>query len=130
MIEIRDVRQVPNDYFRRWFSDDHFDLIVWYKPDDAIQGFELSYDKTGHEKAIRWLDDKGISHFSVDTGEQSPVVNRTPMLTTTEGRSEMERVLASFQASEEGLPGEVSALVQKKLREYGQLDAGKESDSR
>jgi len=32
-------RPVRGDYDRRWLSDDFFDLIVWYRPDDTIHGF-------------------------------------------------------------------------------------------
>jgi hypothetical protein len=122
VIEIRHVRQNRNERFRRWFSDDNFDLVVWYKPDESIDGFELSYDKTGQEKAIRWLSERGISHYLVDSGEQSPLANRTPILLATNGKPEMGRVLASFLASKEGLPVKLAMLVQSKLREYGQLD--------
>ncbi len=58
---MRDVRQVPNDYPRRWFYDDHLDLVAWYKPDGSLHGFQLSYDKTGHEKALTWFATVAIS---------------------------------------------------------------------
>jgi hypothetical protein len=32
-------KAVRGDYDRRWLSDDFFDLIVWYRPDDTIHGF-------------------------------------------------------------------------------------------
>ena len=123
MIEVPHVRQVPGDARRRWFTDEHFDLMVWYHADESIHGFELSYDKPGHEKALRWFDNVGLSLYAVDTGEQNPAYNRSPILSQTEGRSEMKRVLASFKKSGEGLPEGLSELVQGKLAEYGQFDA-------
>jgi hypothetical protein len=114
-------RTLPNDYFRRWFSTAHFDLVVWYKPDDAIYGFQLCYDKDGREKAFTWLEDKGFSHQSIDSGEESPLANRTPILVPLQGRFETARVLACFRASDEKLPIKLRALVRRKIREYGRL---------
>ena len=122
MIEVRDVRQNPNEYTRRWFSDENSDLIVWYKPDETIEGFELTYDKTGDEKAIRWFADKGFSHYSVDAGEQSPLVNRTPILVAISGKPEIKQVLSCFEASGKDIPVSLAVLIQSKLREYSQPD--------
>jgi hypothetical protein len=121
VIEIRDVRQNPNENFRRLFSDENFHLIVWYKPDETIDGFELSYDKTGREKAIRWLSDKGFSHYRVDSGEQSPLANRTPMLTATKDKPELERLLSRFEASDDRLPLPLRDLCKMIERAAGSL---------
>jgi hypothetical protein len=63
-------KAVRGDYDRRWLSDDFFDLIVWYRPDDTIHGFQLCYDKPYWERALTWLSDRGFSHMEVDSGEQ------------------------------------------------------------
>jgi hypothetical protein len=119
--EMKDVRQNPNEPFRRWFSDDHFDLIAWYGPEGGISGFELCYDKTGHQKALRWQVGKGISCYLVDSGEQSPLANRSPLLVNANGQSDMGEVLSGFEASQEGLPSNLVDVIKSKLREYGQL---------
>jgi len=31
--EIEHTRQIPNEGYRRWFTDESFDLIVWYMND-------------------------------------------------------------------------------------------------
>lgn len=118
MIEVRDVRQNPKEYFRRWFSDDHFDLYVWFKPDDTIYGFELSYDKDSQEKALRWFSDRGLSHYRV---EESSYLNRSAMLIPMNGRLEMDRTLALFQEVDDGLPQSFKNLVSDKIMEYGDL---------
>ncbi len=105
---MRDVRQDSKEHLRRWFFDDHFDLIAWYTPaGDALLGFQLCYDKTGAEKALTWFADRGVSHHAVDSGEQSPWHNRSAMLTEADGRAEMPRVLSAFQAADEGIPAEL-----------------------
>lgn len=42
LIEVRNVRQIPGESTRRWFSSRDFDLIVWISEDEGFIGFELS----------------------------------------------------------------------------------------
>ncbi len=121
MIELRDVRQDSSDYVRRWFFDDNFDLIAWYGRDGTLFGFQLCYDKADDEKALTWFSRRGLSHHQVDTGEESPWFNRTPILTASNGQSEMARLLSSFRISDDGLPFELRKLVKGKIKEYGRL---------
>jgi hypothetical protein len=118
---MRNVRQDPNDYPRRWFYDDHFDLVAWYKPDGSLHGFQLSYDKTGLEKALTWFCDRGLSHHRVDSGDASPLENRTPILIAEEGRSRMAQVLTDFENSSKDLTPDLATLVRQKIGEYGLL---------
>jgi hypothetical protein len=122
MIEMQHVRQDSPDLRRRWYFDDNFDLIVWYRQDESLFGFQLCYDKAiNDEKALTWFATRGLSHHKVDTGEESPWVNRTPMLTSSDGRSGMARLLSRFGSSSAGLPPELKSLVEQKIREYGRL---------
>jgi len=116
---MRHVRQDSSDYVRRWFFDDHFDLIAFFNPDGSILGFQLCYDKPDNEKALMWNSNRGLSHHAVDSGEQSPWVNRSPMLTPTDGRAEMPRLLSAFTLSDGSLPAELRQLVAEKIVEYG-----------
>ena len=118
VIEMHHVRQDSPDHIRRWFFDEQFDLIAFYKPDGALDGFQLCYDKARHEKALTWFADRSISHHNVDSGEQSPWYNRSPMLTQCDGRAEMPRLLAAFRTSDHGLPDELKLLVVQKIEEY------------
>ena len=116
---MRDVRQDSDNYVRRWFFDDHFDLIAWYEQDGTLYGFQLCYDKPDDEKALTWFRDRGLSHHLVDAGEDCPWVNRTPMLTESDGRSHMARLLTSFRNSGGGLATELQMLIEQKIVEYG-----------
>ena len=115
--ELGHVRQVARDEFRRIFRDGTLELMVWYKPDKSIYGFQLCYGKMGREKALRWLDDRDFHHYRVDTGEESAVANRSPIL-VEDGQFELEQVLPDFQASSAGLPLDVKAFVSEKLQQY------------
>ena len=70
--EVQRARQIPGEGFRRWFTDQYFDLIVWYEGSDAagaIAGFQLCYDKFNRERALTWRKGKGFAHEKVDDGE-------------------------------------------------------------
>ena len=116
---MRNVRQDSSDYVRRWFFDDHFDLIAFYNPDGTIHGFQLCYDKPDDEKALTWYSDRGLSHHAVDTGEQTPWVNRSPMFAMTDGRARMPQLLAAFSEADAGVPDQLASLVVEKIGEYG-----------
>lgn len=70
--EISDVRQIPGDPRRRWFTDETFDLIVWEYRAGGIAGFQLCYDNGGDQRALSWFPDGGLRHCAVDTGESRP----------------------------------------------------------
>ena len=65
---------------RRWFSDDDFDLIVWFDDPATIVAIQLCYDKSSTERAVTWSRQRGHEHFRVDAGEDSPLRNETPLL--------------------------------------------------
>ena len=67
--ECKNVRQIKGDRKRRWFSNDYFDLIVWFDEDEEIFGFQLCYDIKRFERALTWREDIGYSHNRIDSGE-------------------------------------------------------------
>jgi len=108
---------VAGDYDRRWISDDYFDLIVWYTPRDTVHGFQLCYDKPRWERALTWLSDRGFAHTEVDSGEDDPHVNRTPVL-VPDGSFPADKVLAEFARRGSTLPVELRKLVTEKISEF------------
>lgn len=85
LTEIKNIRQIPGDPFRRWFHSSDMDLTVWYAEDQSIQGFQLCYDKLKQEKAITWKKPDFFMHQLVDDGEHMDYSYKaTPILTTDE----------------------------------------------
>ena len=80
LIEIKEVRQIPNEGFRKWFADKEFDLIIWYE-EEIMVGFQLCYGiKNNNERALTWHKGNHYTHNKVDDGE-SPYANKmTPIL--------------------------------------------------
>src|SRR5436309_13415452 len=80
---------------RRWFSDDDFDLVVWFSDSGSIAGFELCYDKSHAERALIWSSSGGYGHFPVGTGERTPLKTLPPIL-VAEGARPQDRVIHGF----------------------------------
>ena len=79
LTEIQNVRQIPGEGFRRWFSDNYFDLIVWYDDERKLVGFQLCYDKDGRERALTWTHEHGFQHNRIDSGEIAGHIKMTPV---------------------------------------------------
>ncbi|MSU48030.1 MAG: hypothetical protein EXS37_02900 [Opitutus sp.] len=80
MSEIKKVRQEPGGGRRRWFEAEGLELIVWFDRAGVIEGFQIGYDFGQGDHAVTWRAGGGFSHSSVDPGDESPLVNRTPIL--------------------------------------------------
>lgn len=68
--EISHVSQTPGEPKKSWYTDDFFDLFVWFDEQDKIVSFQLSYGKPANEKMLTWNKRSGITHARVDDGEQ------------------------------------------------------------
>ena len=118
--EVRKTRQIPNEPFRRWFSDKTFDLIVWYDPDNTIMGFQLCYRKGIDEHALTWLRGKGFSHNRIDDGEGRPARHKMTPLLALDGTFEKNHVLALFENESKEIDPEIVGIVTEMIKRYPQ----------
>ena len=109
--------KVRGDYRRSWMSDDYFDLIVWYEPSNAIHGFQLCYDKPDSEHALTWLKTRGFVHAKIDSGEDDPEANRTPIL-LPDGTFPTAEVTREFDQRSKQLPKSLRNFVLAKLKQF------------
>ena len=64
LVENKNVRQRPDEGFRRWFLNDYFDVIIWYESAAGeMSGFQLCYNRSVDERAFTWHRNKRSSHF-------------------------------------------------------------------
>lgn len=117
--EFTAVRQIPGDGFRRWFTDEEFDLFVWYEDSSRRQilGFQLCYDKRGEQKALTWYRERGYLHTAIDDGESTPLKNRTPIL-VADGVFPRDRIAALFHEAARNLDPELVELVEGRLEAF------------
>ena len=101
---------------RRWFSDDDFDLVVWFSDSGGIVGFQLCYDKLGVERALIWSNSGECGHFRVDNGESTPLKNLTPIL-MPDGAFSKDRITTAFLQVSNNLEPAIQSFVVARLQE-------------
>ena len=112
------VRQVEGEDRRRWFTDQYFDLIVWYDREDRITGFQLCYDKTGREHALTWKEGRGFLHHLVDDGEGRPGRQKATPILLADGAFDQPGITALFHRESTRMDREAARFVYDKLRRY------------
>jgi hypothetical protein len=77
--EYKEARQRFDEGFRRWYSDQYFDVIVWYdREGGSMTGFQVCYDKGESERAFTWKLEAGLvrSHRYVMNGPVAVGTNK------------------------------------------------------
>jgi hypothetical protein len=123
MRERNNVRQIPGESRRRWFSSSDFELIVWLSETQDILGFELCYDKDDAQRSIAWSQTTGFRHMAVDDGEQrSGKYKSTPIL-IADGLFDARRVHSEFLKSSHSLPENIASHVLQTLKLHPRFSA-------
>jgi hypothetical protein len=117
MLTNQPIRPVDRDLDRRWMADDYFDLIVWYESGGGVHGFQLCYDKCGHERALTWTRKGGFRHSGIDAGESKPSANCSPILVAGD-LFPVEKVRREFMARSGPLTADLRELVLGRMQEY------------
>jgi hypothetical protein len=116
--EIKDSRQIENEGPRRWFTDEYFDLIVWYeKKGKAVAGFQLCYDRGYKERALTWRRGEGFNHERIDDGELPGRMKMTPVL-VPDGVFDHTSIAERFHRSSGQIDPEIRDLVYEKVIHY------------
>ena len=115
--EIRNARQVPGEGLRRWFTDEYFDLIVWYDDDGAFYGFQLCYDKLSRERALTWTRNHGFHHDAVDAGEVPGGMKMSPVI-VADGEFDVQPVARRFRQESASIDPELALLVYDMILSY------------
>lgn len=116
--ELKGVRQIENEGVRRWFSDDYFHLIVWYKEfAEEFLGFQLCYDIYDNERSLTWKEDSGFSHNSIDDDKGFSHHPQAPIL-ISDGNFDSIVISQKFLDSSNNIPKEITSFVANKISEY------------
>ena len=118
--EVPNVRQIPSEPRRRWFSSRRCDLIVWYDTANKPAGFQFCYRKRNTEKALTWRAPSSFLHSGVDDGEQRFGRYKATPILVADGRFDGPTVVALFRDVSKEVPEDIAELVIGKLTEYGQ----------
>jgi hypothetical protein len=115
--EIRDARQIRGEGFRRWFTDEYFDLIVWYDDAKALVGFQLCYDKQDRERALTWTREHGFQHNRIDAGEVPGHAKMTPVI-IADGLFAATPVAERFMLASASIDKDIARLVHETILRY------------
>lgn len=113
MHEIENIQQDEGTH-KRWFQDAYWDLTIWYDERKSPKGFELSYDKALHEKALVWRRGESPKHYSVTASDEDTGRDSTPMLVESHD-FDAAALLARFDAEAREVDAEVNSLVRSVL---------------
>ena len=113
--ELRDVRQIEGEHRRRWFLDAFFDLIVWFDDEGEIVGFQLCYDKEGHQRALTWKAPSHYTHTGVDDGENRPGKYKETPILVVDGVFDRATIGERFRRAATGIDPAIAELVHTKL---------------
>lgn len=116
--EVKHVRQIPGEPFRRWFTDNMFDLIVWHDPDHHVTGFQLCYREDADHKALTWQRDSGFTHKRVDDGEGRPFRPKMTPILVPDGVFERDHVLTLFENESKEIDPDVVSIVTRIIKKY------------
>lgn len=122
LTEFNNLRQIEDEDFRRWFSDDYFDLIVWYDNSKSIVGFQLCYDIHGEERAFTWHEDRGYSHAAVDSGEDRHSLHKKTPVLITDGIFDVDSISSRFKNTAIDIDKEIGDIVLNKIMKYTEED--------
>lgn len=118
MKELTNVRQIPGEPKRRWFSSNDFDLIVWFSENGTLHGFELCYDKHNKERSIRWSNSAGFQHMAVDDGEQIFGKHKETPILVADGLFDAKQVHSNFSEVSHSLPDEIADFILTAIKHY------------
>ena len=115
LTEITNVRQITGESRRRWFTDEYFDLIVWFDPKHHINGFQLCYGKPENEHALTWREESGFTHHAVDGGENKPGKQKETPILVPDGAFPYRAIVEKFEAAGDRLETDLKEFIYEKL---------------
>ena len=116
--EYKNIRQIENDVFRRYFSDQYFELYIFYKLNkEDITGFQLIYKKGKSQRVYTWMQDQGFKHSKIDDGDDKTGRNRSPIL-VDDGLFDKKNILKKFIKSSQNIEKKLVDFIVEKILEY------------
>lgn len=113
--EFPHVKQEHSGGRRRWFEDELVELVVWYRENGAIDGFQICYPGSDQrERALTWREGAGFSHAAVDAGDERPDKNLTPVL-VADGAVPWAALIADFDTRSRELEAPLREFVMRHL---------------
>ena len=115
--KIKDMKRVPAQSLRRWFSDTSFDLIVCYASGMEIKGFQLCYRRGVDERELTCHQQVGFSYNRIEGDEKPGRYKMAPVL-VPDGLFGKNQILALFTEQSAEIDPAKASFVCEKIMEY------------
>jgi hypothetical protein len=112
---VADATERDGDYFRSWFADDYFDLIVWSDEHREIASFQLCYNKGVDEYALTWIRPSSYHHQRVDDGENRPGRYKSTPVLIPDGSFPAEAIAERFKQESSRLDPALAEFIHEKI---------------
>jgi hypothetical protein len=112
--EIKHVKQERGAGRRRWFESEGLDLVVWLDARGNVSGFQLCYEIGLGQHALTWRTGRGFAHSSIDTGDDTPLKNESPVLHPA-GNAPWPEIVQLFDQHSGTLAPALRRLIRGKL---------------
>ncbi len=115
--EILSSRKIINGQSRRWFTNEMFDLFIFFNNENMLVQFQLCYDKQDNEHVISWSERSGYAHNRIDTGRDIPGRAGSPLFVSN-GSCDIETLKKAFIESSLNLDNSLFDQIYRKLVGY------------
>jgi hypothetical protein len=119
--EYKDVRQRDGEGYRRWFTDQYFDVIIWYdREGGSMTGFQVCYDKGKSERAFTWKLEGNVvqSHRYVVNGPVEIGMNKMTSMLKGDADVIDENILARLRESKGELEADLLKSILAKIENF------------
>lgn len=117
MLRTRPIRHFSNDLDKSWTVDDCLDLVIWYDATGDMYGFQLCYDRFGHQRAVTWTHHDGFSHSYVHSSGGLGA-GMSPVLRSCDDFP-WRLVLREFMMRSQELDPAIRMLIRDMIKAYG-----------
>lgn len=122
LVENKNVRQRPEEGYRRWFLNKFFDVILWYKSKDSeLFGFQVCYSKNRSEKAFTWEPKLVSSHFIAKRSNHAGFGNYATSILNGHAGKIPEKVLAKLMLEQGELEHDIFDFIISKIEDYNKI---------
>lgn len=127
--ELKSTRQIPGEPFRRWYTDNDNDLIVWLDH-YRITGFQLLAPSSYGRIVITWHEGQRPTLAGLDEGEGRPARPKMTPILIQHNKINLGKVLRHFQSISGELPSGLTELIEQRIMELkGSESKGSEQNT-
>ena len=109
------------DGYRRLFSDDFFDLYIWYdEKGGKPTGFQLNYSARDDPHSLTCSIGGSCTHTRIDEGEDAPGRFKGSPILVSDGAFEKETVLERFKSASRTLDAGLRGIIMEAILNYTQ----------